>query len=77
MQKNYTLKLSDIGYYGKPINALTKNELQIAFLEVAQQLYNCIPPDDRIEALTIENRGKARVGNNDRKTKGQKSPNHR
>lgn len=35
------LKLSDIGYHGKPVDSLTKKELQIAFLEVAQHLYNC------------------------------------
>ena len=35
------LKLSDVGYHGKPSDTLTKKELQLAFLEVVQQLCNC------------------------------------
>jgi len=42
MQNNKDrLELSDIAYHGKPVNTLTKKELQEAFLEIARQLYNC------------------------------------
>ena len=34
------LKISDIGYHGKPIGSLTKKELQAALLEVVQHLYD-------------------------------------
>ena len=35
------LKLSDIGYYGKLVEALTKQELQSALLDLSQQLHEC------------------------------------
>lgn len=38
--KRIKLKFTDIGYHGKPIESLTTKELQIAFLEVVQLLYD-------------------------------------
>ena len=55
MQKNRDkLELSDIGYCGKPTNMLTKKELQQAFLEVVQQLYNCASNNKNRKDLTPE-----------------------
>jgi hypothetical protein len=43
VQENDTKKIccSDIGYYGKPIDDLTREELLEAFLELAQTVVNC------------------------------------
>jgi hypothetical protein len=52
------LKLSDIGYHGKPVDSLSKRELQIAFLEVAQHLYNCAVNKN----LTFEGKNQSKGG---------------
>ena len=35
------LEFSEIGYYGKSNEVLTKDELQVAFLQLSQQLFEC------------------------------------
>ena len=35
------LRYSDIGYHGKPINTLTREELLEAFLELSQNVHDC------------------------------------
>jgi hypothetical protein len=45
------LELSDIGYYGKSIEVLTKHELQVAFLELSQQLYECSSTNEHCRIL--------------------------
>ncbi|MFC1876849.1 hypothetical protein ACFL2E_06220 [Thermodesulfobacteriota bacterium] len=49
------LQYSDIGYQGKPIDALNKEELLKAFLEVTQLVYNCASTNNQCKAmLTIK-----------------------
>ena len=39
----------EIGYYGKPITTLTRNELLAAFAELAAIIYECSVKDKKIE----------------------------
>lgn len=48
------LKLSDIGYFGRPIDTLTKKELQFACLDLAQRLYSCASTNEHCKASSIE-----------------------
>ena len=56
MKKEHTkLKLSDIGYYGKPVETLSMEELQSAFLDTARILYNCVLKNENCIAFSIRN----------------------
>jgi hypothetical protein len=46
-----TLNYSDIGYQGKPIDTLSREELLKAFLEMTQLVYNCASTNNRCKAL--------------------------
>ena len=48
MSQKATARLnhSDIGYKGKPIDTLTREELLEAFLELAQKVYECASHDN-------------------------------
>lgn len=52
MQTNNTQKLScsDIGYHGKPVDSLTREELLEAFLDVAQRVYDCSSTNNQCKA---------------------------
>jgi hypothetical protein len=45
------LSPSDIGYRGKPIETLTKEELMDAFLELSQLIYNCASTNNQCKAM--------------------------
>jgi hypothetical protein len=49
------LTYSDIGYKGKPINALTREELLDGFLELAQHVYDCAQKDNPCKDLFFIN----------------------
>ena len=48
----------EIGYYGKPIVSLTREELLEAFAEVAAIINECSVNDKKIEALAFIKKGK-------------------
>ena len=43
MQQKKSIKLTggDIGYHGRPIDSLTRDELLDAFIELSQRVYDC------------------------------------
>ena len=45
----------DIGYYGKPITALSKNELLAAFADFARLVHESVVEDKKIEELVYFN----------------------
>jgi hypothetical protein len=49
--KKKNLKSSDIGYHGKPIETLSREELLGAFVELTQLVYNCASSNNRCKAL--------------------------
>ena len=51
------LKCSDVGYHGKPIDDLTREELLEAFLDLAQRVYNCASTNNQCKALLSFNHG--------------------
>ena len=53
MQQSKTkiLRTSDIGYHGKPIETLSKEELLSAFVELTQLVYNCASSNNKCKAL--------------------------
>ena len=53
MQENDTKNIcySDIGYYGTPIDALTREDLLKAFLELAQTVVNCASTNNQRKAM--------------------------
>ena len=55
MQQKTTPRLdyADIGYKGKPIDTLTREELLDAFLELAQKVYECASLDNRCKDLFL------------------------
>jgi hypothetical protein len=57
MQENDTNKIccSDIGYHGKPIDNLTKEELLEAFLELAQTVLSCAATNNQCKAIFTTN----------------------
>jgi hypothetical protein len=57
MQQRTTNQLdySDIGYKGKPIDTLTKEELLEAFLELAQKVYECASQDNPCKDVFLIN----------------------
>ena len=57
MHKNDTKKIScaDIGYHGKPIDDLTREELLEAFLELAQTVVNCASTNNQCKAVFTVN----------------------
>jgi hypothetical protein len=57
MQENDTKKIScsDIGYHGTPIDALTREELLEAFLELAQTVVNCASTNNQCKAIFTVN----------------------
>jgi hypothetical protein len=44
---------SEIGYYGKPITALTREELLEAFAELAGLIHESVITDKKIEELIL------------------------
>ena len=59
MHKNDTKKIncSDIGYNGKPIDDLSRDELLEAFLELAQTVVNCASDNNQCKAVFTGNQG--------------------
>lgn len=53
MQQNKSRKLTgaDIGYHGKPIDSLTRDELLDAFIELSQKVYDCASRENRCKDL--------------------------
>jgi len=52
MQKNSRkLTGADIGYHGKPIDTLTRNELLDAFIELSQTVYDCVSRENKCKDL--------------------------
>jgi hypothetical protein len=52
------LTFSDIGYKGRPIDTLSREELLEAFLELARQVYDCANQDNACkDIVTINLRG--------------------
>jgi hypothetical protein len=49
--KKKTLQASDIGYHGKPIETLSREELLGAFVELTQLVYNCASNNNKCKAL--------------------------
>jgi hypothetical protein len=49
------LKYSDIGYHGTPIDALTREELLEAFLELAQTVLSCAATNNQCKAIFVVN----------------------
>lgn len=47
---------NEIGYYGKPITALTREELLEAFAELAGLIHECVITDKKIEELIFINK---------------------
>ena len=47
---------SDIGYHGKPIDALTREELLEAFVELAQTVVECASTNNQCKAVFTVNR---------------------
>ena len=45
------LKYSDIGYYGKPIDSLSREELLNALLELARTLHSCAVQDNACRSI--------------------------
>jgi len=63
MQENDTKKIScsDIGYYGTTIDALTREELLEAFLELAQTVVNCASTNNQCKAVFTVNQDQQEV----------------
>jgi len=57
MQQSETRKLeySDIGYHGTPIDALTREELLEAFVELAQAVVCCSSNNNQCKAVFTTN----------------------
>ena len=57
MLENDTEKIccSDIGYHGKPIDDLTREELLEAFLEIAQTVVECASTNNQCKAVFTVN----------------------
>jgi hypothetical protein len=55
LQAAKQLNYSDIGYKGKPIDALTREELLDGFLELAQRVYDCASQDNHCKDLFFIN----------------------
>jgi len=53
MQQKKSRKLTgaDIGYHGKPIDTLTRDELLDAFIELSQTVYDCAARENRCKDL--------------------------
>jgi len=57
MQEHAVKKISyaDVGYHGKPIDALNREELLEAFLELAQTVLNCAATNNQCKAVFTVN----------------------
>ena len=53
MQETKKMKLTgaDIGYRGRPVNTLTREELLEAFLELSQKVYECASQENTCKDL--------------------------
>jgi hypothetical protein len=49
----------DIGYYGKPITTLTRDELLEAFADLATIIYECSVKDKKLEEFIFIKKGKS------------------
>jgi len=58
MQQKMTRKLTgeDIGYHGKPIDTLTREELLEAFLDLSQAVYDCAAEENTCKDLFTVNK---------------------
>ena len=63
MKKDDTIKIScsDIGYHGKPIETLTREELLEAFLELAQTVLDCASTNNQCKAVFTVNQDQLEV----------------
>ncbi len=50
-QQKRILRSSDIGYHGRPIEELSKEELMGAFVELTQLVYDCASTNNKCKAL--------------------------
>ena len=55
------LRCGDIGYHGKPIEALTREELMEALLELTQIVYNCASTNNQCKAILTINQSKKKT----------------
>jgi len=53
MQQEKSRKLTgaDIGYHGKPIDTLSREELLEAFIELSQKVYDCASQENTCKDL--------------------------
>ena len=53
MQQKTGRKLTgaDVGYHGKPIDSLTREELLEAFIELSQKVYDCASHENMCKDL--------------------------
>ena len=58
MQKsrNTKFKAADIGYHGKPLDTLSREELLEAFVELSQQVFECASVENTCKSLISVNR---------------------
>ena len=47
------LELDNIGYYGKPVSALSRDELLKVVLELSERIYNCPVKGNCREVLNL------------------------
>ncbi|MCG6909357.1 MAG: hypothetical protein LJE94_04445 [Deltaproteobacteria bacterium] len=48
------LTSADIGYHGRPIDTLTREELLEAFIELSQKVYECTSQDNTCKNLLLK-----------------------
>ena len=59
----------EIGYYGKPINSLTREELLEAFAELAVIIYECSVKDKKLEEFIFIKKDESIFLKNTKRTK--------
>ena len=47
------LNYSDVGYHGKPIKELTREELMEAFLRLSQRVYDCAAEGNKCREVIL------------------------
>ena len=67
IMKRYDPK--EIGYYGKPITTLARDELLVAFAELAAIIYECSVKDKKFEEFAFIKKGESIFLKNTKRTK--------
>lgn len=57
-QATHKLDYSDIGYKGKAVDTLTREELLEAFMDLAQKVYECASQDNVCKNIFLLNKGR-------------------